>query len=51
MNSTAQDEEPTLTDMASDADKLMELFGIRKLKTIETMTDIRSRLKVHLPFT
>lgn len=49
MDATPEAHEPTLTDMATDADKLMALLGLRRLKTIESMTDIRSRLKVHLP--
>ena len=42
---------PTETDMSIDADRLMEIFGVEKLKTIETLPDIRARLKVHLPLT
>lgn len=41
--------EPKLLEMAEDADKFMKLFGIEPLRTLESLPDLRNRLKVHLP--
>ena len=38
-------------DLTADADKFMEVLGLEKLRTLETLPDIRTRLKIHLPLT